>query len=322
MNISLLLKGAAMGVAEAIPGVSGGTIAFITGIYEELLDTIKGIQPSNLKLIFSDRKEFWKAVNGPFLLWLFLGMGAGLVVGVLVISHLLETQKEILWGLFFGLVLGAAIYLGKGVKWNWQAIVALIVGTLGSYLVTTLVPSSGSDHPLYLFFSGAIAISALMLPGISGSFLLLMLGLYAKIINTVKAVLTEFDFSGLGTLMIFGSGVLVGLFTFARVLSWLFKNYRNTTMGAMIGILIGSLNKLWPWKKITAVYAKLTDSIESFDGIALVDGENYKVLSEANLLPSQYASYSDPKLLLVSLALIIGFLAVIGASRLGSSEPN
>ena len=320
MNISLMLKGAAMGIAEAIPGVSGGTIAFITGIYEELLDTIKGIQPANLKLIFSDRKAFWKAINGPFLIWLLLGMGAGLVFGVLVISHLLETQKEILWGLFFGLVLGAAIYLGKGVKWNWQAILALIIGTIASYLVTTLIPSTGSDHPLYLFLSGAIAISALMLPGISGSFLLLILGLYAKIVETLKAVLTEFDFSGIGTLMIFGAGVLVGLFTFARVLSWLFKSYRNTTMATMIGILIGSLNKLWPWKKITAVYAKLTDSIEFFDGIALVDGENYKVLSESNLLPSQYATYADPKLIWVSLAVVIGFIAVIGASRLSPSE--
>ncbi len=109
MNIGLILKGAAMGIAEAIPGVSGGTLAFITGIYEELLETIKGITPQNLKLIFSDRKAFWIAINGPFLFMLLLGMGGGLIFGVLVISHLLETQKEVLWAMFFGLVLASTL---------------------------------------------------------------------------------------------------------------------------------------------------------------------------------------------------------------------
>lgn len=308
--IGLALKGAAMGIAEAIPGVSGGTLAFITGIYEELLRTINAINLQNIKLLFSDPRKFWLVINGHFLLWLLVGMGGGLVFGVLVISHLLVSQKEALWGLFFGLVLASAYFLSKDVRWHSKSILLALGGALLSYLITTLAPVSGSDNPIYLFLSGCIAVSALMLPGISGSFILLILGLYDLVINTLKGVITEQDWGGLGLLLVFGLGILTGLFTFARLLSWLFKRYYNATMAIMIGILIGSLNKLWPWKKILVAFNKETGVFQSVDSISLSDLENFKVVTETNLLPTQYAAYGDNKLWLVMGACAAGITLV------------
>ncbi len=300
-----------MGIAEAIPGVSGGTLAFITGIYEELLDTIKRITPGNIRLIFKDVVLFWRAINGVFLLWLLVGMGVGLVVGVFVISHLLETEKEILWALFFGLVLASAYYLGRSVRWSGSTIAWGVLGAILSYSITTFAPVSGNEHPLYLFISGCLAVSALMLPGISGSFILLLLGLYDVVIHALKDLISNQDMSGLTTLVIFGLGVMTGLFTFARLLSWLFKSYHNRTMALMIGILIGSLNKLWPWKKIVTVYNKDTGLIESANNtIRLPDVELYKIVSEVNLSPREYGLLGDVKLLGVILAFMGGVLIV------------
>jgi len=306
MNIALILKGAAMGIAEAIPGVSGGTLAFITGIYEELLQTIKSITPANLKLVLTDRKAFWKAINGSFLLMLLIGMVGGIVVGVLVISHMLENSKEILWSLFFGLVAASAIYLGRDVKWDIKNIGLAIIGAVITYFITMISPVEGSDNPLYIFFAGAIAISALMLPGISGSFILLILGLYDKIINGLKALISEQDFSQLLTLIIFGLGVLTGLFTFARLLSWLFKKYHNPTMALMIGVLIGSLNKLWPWKKILTAMDKSSGKISEINNTILPDADNWKILTETNLMPGDYSIFSSPQTLACIIALAIG----------------
>jgi putative membrane protein len=324
IKISLILKGFVMGIAEAIPGVSGGTIAFIAGIYEELIETIKSFTPANIKLIFTNPKGFWQAINGPFLMNLLLGMGGGLVFGVFVISHLLETQGILLWSFFFGLVLASAIYLARGVKWSMPAIILLLVGTGISYIITTLSPSSGSDNPLYLFLAGSIAISALMLPGISGSFMLLLFGLYHTIIFTVKDLLSGHLSTGhLVTLGSFALGALFGLFSFARVLSYLFKHYAAWTMAFLIGILLGSLNKLWPWKLITNALNKETALIESIGDIRLPDTEAYKILTESNILPNKFASYSDPMLMgaIVFFILGMGIVALIDrldASRLSS----
>ena len=320
MNFKLLLKGMAMGIAEAIPGVSGGTLAFITGIYEELLNTIKSITPTNLKLIFTDRRAFWSAINGKFLFFLFAGIMLGIILGVLVISHMLETNKEVLWSLFFGLVLASAIYLGKDVKWNISSIALALIGMLITFIITTFAPIDGSDNPIYLFFAGSIAVSALMLPGISGSFILLLLGLYDKVINGLKLLITEQDWSQLFTLVVFGLGVLTGLFTFARLLSWLFKKYHNHTMALMIGILIGSLNKLWPWKKILEAMNKKSGEISIINDTRLEDADSWKILSETNLMPTEYALYASPQLLFCCVAFIIGAISVWALSRLDNRK--
>ncbi len=312
-NIALIIKGACMGVAEAIPGVSGGTIAFITGIYQELIETIKSITPSNLKLIFSDFGAFWKAVNGNFLIKLLSGMFLGIVFGVLVITHFLETEKEILWGFFFGLVIASAVLLGRDVKWNPKHIALTIVGAVISYFITTISPADGSDNLLYIFFAGSIAVSALMLPGVSGSFILLLFGLYHTVIGALKSVI-KFDF-GSGELLILVAmigGVLAGLFSFARLLSYMFKNYEQATMSFLIGVLLGSLNKLWPWKLIETAYDKVNDTIVSINSTELPDPEEFKIVTELNLMPSDYSLYSDPKTAIVIAAALAGII-IIGA---------
>ena len=311
-KIALASKGAFMGIAEAIPGVSGGTIAFITGIYQELIETIKSITPANLKLLFSDPSAFWRAVNGNFLLTLLVGMFGGLVIGILVITHLLETQKEILWGFFFGLVLASALLLGRGVKWNLSAIIFAVAGAVLSYFITTMAPADGSDNLLYIFIAGSIAVSALMLPGISGSFILLLFGLYHTVIGSLKSVI-KLDFTTDQLLIVATmiAGVLVGLFSFARALSYLFKNYEQPTMACLIGVLVGSLNKIWPWKLIDSAYDKTADAIVSINAIKLPDEEQFKIINEINLMPTQYQEYGDPKTILVVVVAIIGF-ALIG----------
>lgn len=309
-----------MGMAEAIPGVSGGTIAFITGIYQELLSTIKGITPSNLRLILTDRKAFWEAINGKFLLWLLLGMVGGLVTGILLISHLLENHQILLWAFFFGLVIASAIYLARDVKWSLTAVIGAIAGAALAYLITNLAPASGSDNPFYLFFSGCLAISALMLPGISGSFVLLLLGLYDQIINGLKAIITEQDFAQLIPIGIFASGTLVGMFSFARILTFLFNKYPGHTMATMIGVLIGSLAKLWPWKKITSIYDKQAGNAVEMDGIKLPNAEEFKIISELNLMPSDFAAYGDPRTIAAVICMIAGLSIVFLLSKLASER--
>ncbi len=315
MNVQLILKGAAMGIAEAIPGVSGGTIAFITGIYQELIETIKSFHPGNLKLVFSHPKSFWNRINGPFLGWLLCGMAIGLLLGIFVISYLLEHYQALLWSVFFGLVLASAYYLGKGVKWSWQAILGALIGAVLSYMITTLVPAEGSEHPLYLLVAGTVAVSALMLPGISGSFILLLLGLYATVINELKEFLSSLDPASLKIIGIFSAGLLIGLFSFSRILSYLFRRYEMITMGTMIGVLIGSLNKLWPWKKITAALSKTNDTIVQLDTIQYPNPDEYKILTEVNLSPFEFAHYEDPMITQVIICFLAGLLSVFLLSR-------
>ena len=235
-------------------------------------------------------------------------MAAGLIFGVLVISHLLETQKEILWGFFFGLVLASALLLSRDIKWSAKAMLFAVAGALLSYFITGIAPADGSDNLLYIFFAGSIAVSALMLPGVSGSFILLLFGLYHTVIGSLKSVL-KMDFSTDQLLIVvtMTAGVLVGLFSFARVLSYLFKNYEQPTMACLIGVLLGSLNKIWPWKLIETAYAKAAQRIVDINSIVLPDPEEFKIVSEINLIPSQYQVYGDPKTILVVIAAIVGF---------------
>ncbi len=311
----LVLKGMAMGMAEAIPGVSGGTIAFITGIYEELLLTIKSVSPANLRLLIRDPAEAWKRMNGKFLIWLIAGMALGLVFGVLVLGRLLITDKELLWAFFFGIVLASAIYFAKIQRWGFPAVLLAILGLVLSYWITHINPGTGSDNLFYIFGAGVVAISALMLPGISGSFILLLLGLYETIILSLKAILSDFYLGEnvvvLGT---FGLGALVGLFSFARILSYLFKNFHDLTMAFMVGILTGSLNKLWPWKIILTAFNKETGQIESIDGV-LLPGDAYKIVAEQNVVPSIYAEFTDPRLTAIVVCFALGLLLIYLMAR-------
>jgi putative membrane protein len=251
-HLPLILKGAAMGMAEVIPGVSGGTIAFITGIYERLLRAIKSVLSPGIYDAYKKGgpKQLWIHIDGPFLLFLSLGMIAGVVAGVFGISHLLETYPQLLWSFFFGLIIASSIFVGRQVSsWTVKEIVTLLVSTALALYYTMAAPSQGIDALWFVFICGAIAISALMLPGISGSFILVLLGMYGNILGAVKGLLMSQRLDYLITVLVFAAGCLLGLATFSRVLTWMFKHHHNITMAALTGFMIGSLNKIWPWRQ-------------------------------------------------------------------------
>ncbi|CAL2087130.1 Membrane protein [Tenacibaculum sp. 190524A02b] len=240
------LKGIAMGAADVVPGVSGGTIAFISGIYEELLTSISNI---NLKLLKTLRKEgfkkAWKQLNGNFLASLFIGIFISVLSLAKAIAWLLDNHPILLWSFFFGLVLASVIYIAKQItKWNLLSVMLIILGTVLAYYITTLNPMvTESSSPLFLFLAGALAICAMILPGISGSFILVLLGAY-------KPILTAVNNRDMTTIATVGVGTIVGLLSFSRILKWLFNNYKNYTLAALTGFIIGSLNKIWPWKEV------------------------------------------------------------------------
>ena len=305
-HVIIALKGMAMGIAETIPGVSGGTIAFITGIYEKLLDSIKAFAP---QLFTTFRKEgiaaSWKQINGPFLLPLGIGMVMGIVFGVLVVSHFLENYPPIIWAFFFGLIVSSVIYIARQVgKWTAIEIAGFIGATILAFWLTTVSPASGNEALWFVFLSGAIAISALILPGISGSFILLIMGMYSYILPLVKNDLKTFDTDGLIVMAVFSLGCLVGLTTFARVLSWTFKQYRSIALAVLTGFMLGSLNKIWPWRNV--ISTRINSS-----------GEEVPFL-EKSVLPSIYEG--ETFLMLSIVAAIIGFISVFIFEKFGNQE--
>ena len=252
-KIGLMLRGFAMGIAEVIPGVSGGTIAFISGIYTQLLDAIKAILSFEPITAFKKAgwKGLWLKIDGDFMLYLILGMAGGLVLGVFVITHLMENFPIPLWAFFFGLTIASTWFIAKQIPtWNFTTIGLFIFGTVIAYLYTVVSPTNGNEALWFVFISGTIAISALLLPGISGSFILLLLGMYAFVVGSVKNLLIDFNTGYLLVVGVFATGCLLGLATFSRFLSWLFKIYPNQTLALLTGFMLGSLNKVWPWKII------------------------------------------------------------------------
>jgi putative membrane protein len=308
-RVALILKGMAMGVAEVIPGVSGGTIAFITGIYERLLEALRSL---DLELLdFLRRAQFRKIydhLDGSFLLFLLMGMAAGIIVGVFGISHLLEHYPEIVYAFFFGLILASAWYVGKGVKqWNASTVAALILAAVVAFIITRFSPAEGNVQPLYILLSGFLAISALMLPGISGSFILLLLGMYTVVIGTVKNILSG-DLSGWWILLCFMGGMVLGLLVFSRLLTWMFRHYHEVTLAMLAGFMLGSLVKIWPWR----VPVKWLDAEGVIQSVG-VPGDDARILSEAVVLPGQY-TIGDPDTTLAICAALLGIGVIVVAS--------
>lgn len=239
------LKGMAMGAADVVPGVSGGTIAFISGIYEELLSSISNVNLSLLKTLKTTGfKSAWKQLNGAFLLSLFVGIFISIVSLAKAIKYLLDNEPVLLWSFFFGLVLASIIYVVKQItKWSFIAFLVLVVGAFTAYYITTLNPLvSDNSSLLFMFLAGAIAICAMILPGISGAFILVLLGAYTPVLAAVN----DRDFK---TVAVIGLGAIIGLLSFSKILKWLFANYKNYTLAVLTGFIIGSLNKIWPWKE-------------------------------------------------------------------------
>jgi putative membrane protein len=303
--ILLYLKGIAMGSADVVPGVSGGTIAFITGIYERLLHAIKSIDLTALKLLKEFRiKELWQHVDGTFLLTLGLGIGTSLFSLAKVITHLLSTYPIQVWSFFFGLIVISALVILREIKrWNIGVLLAIVVGCTAAYFITAATPAETPEAPWFLFIAGAVAICAMILPGISGAFILLLFGKYEYILTALKEL-------KIGEILVFMAGCLVGLLSFARVVSWLFKKYHNLTVGILSGFMIGSLNKVWPWKEAIQTYLDRHNEI--------------KPLVEVNILPTEYLAKTgqEPYFLQAVLFAAGGFLIVLAIDRLGAYLKN
>ena len=242
--VGIAARGILMGAADAVPGVSGGTIAFMTGIYEELIFSLKQCSVSALKVLFQNGvKATWQHINGGFLLALFGGIIISILTVSRVVLYLLANYPILLWSFFFGLILAAVWSVIRHIeKWEISVIATFTGGVVAAFLITTISPTTIETSPLIIFLSGMIAICAMILPGISGSFILLLLGMYAPMLTAVKELQVV-------TLCIFSSGCVAGLLSFSHVLSWMFKHYKTMTLALLGGFMLGSLNKVWPWKQ-------------------------------------------------------------------------
>lgn len=241
--IGVTLRGMGMGAADVVPGVSGGTIAFITGIYEELINSLANINLAALKLLFSKGvSSFWKHINGNFFVALFLGIGISVFSLAKGLTYLLEQYPVVLWSFFFGLILASAILILKSVpKWNVGNGIGLMLGIAVAVFVSLAQASADGTSLPYIFLSGCIAICAMILPGISGAFILVLLGSYAVVIEGIKDV-------NLSIIAVFGAGCVIGLLAFSKLLKFLFENYKSLVLAILTGFLFGSLVKIWPWK--------------------------------------------------------------------------
>lgn len=264
----LLLKGMGMGAADVVPGVSGGTIAFIVGIYEELINSIKSINASTLKLLFTGQiASFWKAINANFLLSIVTGIGISIFSLAKLITYLLVFHPILVWAFFFGLVLASTWFVSKDIKsWNWKTIVSFVAGAVIAYFITVATPAETPTNLPFIFLCGAIAICAMILPGISGSFILVLLGKYFYIMEAVKTF-------NIPVMLTFICGAAIGITSFSRVLSFALRKFHDITISVLAGFMLGSLNKVWPWKETIETYT---------DSHGLV-----KPLVEANILPNQ-----------------------------------
>ncbi len=288
----LVFKGMGMGAADVVPGVSGGTIAFISGIYEELIASIKSISLNTLKTLRKEGlKAAWKSINGNFLLAVFSGIFLSIFTLTKLIKYLLENQPVAVWSFFFGLIIASVYFVGKQIKnWDAKTIGGLVIGTAVAFWITTISSEAQIGNKAFFFISGMIAICAMILPGISGSFILLLLGSYYAVLNAVH----DKDFIILG---IFALGCLVGLLAFSRLLDFLFKRFKEITFAVLTGFLIGSLNKIWPWKE-TIKYR--LDS----------KGEQVPFIQE-NVLPGDYPGDSMFLLALSLMFVGIGLILIL-----------
>lgn len=304
--IGLTLRGMAMGASDIVPGVSGGTMALILGIYEELIDSIRMVgQPEFFRAVLKFRiKDALNILNWQFMAAVALGIG----LAILTLSHLLEqllvNQPVYLWSFFFGLVLASILTVSSRIKrWTPALGVLLIAGTVAAFLIVGLVPARTPETWWFLFLSGALAICAMILPGISGAFILVLLGKYEYVLSAVNN-------RDIFTLALVAAGVVVGLVTFAQILSWLFKKYHDSTVAFLIGLMIGSLRKVWPWKKDEAW---LTHA----DGSFVLDSFGERIVTQqADVLPILANSADMTEFVFAVVLAVAGFGVIVLLDRL------
>ncbi len=295
----LFAKGLAMGGADVVPGVSGGTIAFISGIYEELINSIKAVNVSSIKILLKGEfKEFWQQINGNFLIVLFSGIIISLASLAKLMTYLMEYKPIQLWSFFLGLILISSIVVLRQIKkWSFGVVIAGIIGVVVSYYLTSMAPAQTSDSYLMIFLSGAIAICAMILPGISGAFILLILGKYQLVVGA----LGNLDF---GIILVFMAGALCGILIFVRLISWLLYKYHNYAIAVLAGFMMGSLNKIWPWKQVLEFRLNR-------------HGEQVPFI-EQNISPNQFLEISgEPPLIMQAiLFMAIGFFIVVVVEKI------
>lgn len=244
------IKGVCMGAADVIPGVSGGTIAFITGIYDQLVGSIASINAEAFRLLLQGRfKALWRHINGGFLLSLIAGIGVSVITLAGLMQMLLTTYPIQTWAFFFGLIVASSIFILRGISgWHLREYLMVILGVLLGATVCTLSPTQTPDGLWFIFLSGAIAICAMILPGISGSFILLILGKYQYIMGCISDLVSGTDVTrNLLILGVFAAGALVGIIGFSKLLHWLLARWNKEVLIIMAGFIIGSLVKIWPW---------------------------------------------------------------------------
>ena len=298
--VGVAARGFVMGSADVVPGVSGGTMAFILGIYEELLLSIRAWAraPFWHALLKLDILAALHAVNAKFLAAVLVGIAVAVLTLASGLEWLLENRPVMIWSFFFGLVLASIVTVRKHIRsWNPALYAALFVGAVGAYFLVGAVPVQTPESAWFLFLSGMLAICAMILPGISGSFILVLLGKY----QFVLAAVNQRD---IVSLAILGIGAVVGVVTFAQVLAWLFKRYHDLTVALLIGLMVGSLRKIWPWK-------------ETVDSIIDRHGEVLPTVQQ-NYLPSAWTSEVFLALGLALAAIVI----VMALDRLSESQSN
>lgn len=298
-SLLLYLKGMAMGAVDVVPGFSGGTVALILGIYDRLLVSLAALPQALLLFVRGRIRDAWEACNATFLLLVMLGILTSVFTLAKAISYLMAAEPVLLWSFFFGLVLVSAWLVAREVgQWRWPCLLGFAVGLALAIWVTTAAPMQLQADPLTLFLAGAIAISAMILPGVSGSFMLVLMGLYPVVLGALK----NLDFA---ILAVFGAGCLVGLMSFAKLLSWLLSRLRDLTLALLAGVILGSLGKVWPWKHTLSWQTNSR-------------GESFPLLQE-NLLPERFALVTgqDPQLLLAVSLSMLAIVLVLGIEWYG-----
>jgi len=282
-----------MGAADVVPGVSGGTIAFITGIYERLLTCIAHVDGTLVRYLL--RGKFlaaWKHLDAGFLIALLLGIASSFLLLSRVVLWLMGTFPLLFWAAMAGLILASTVLVWRQLKsWNWAYILPLLLGLAFAYTISVATPAETPSDLWFIFFSGMIAICAMILPGISGSFILLLLQKYEFMMQAIK------DMQML-TILVFVLGCVIGLLSFARVLKFLFARFHDATVMVLAGFMLGSLVKLWPWKQVLSTYVNSK-------------GETVPLM-QANILPDAYARLgTDPQTTAVIITFIIAFALVL-----------
>lgn len=306
-------KGLAMGAADVVPGVSGGTIAFIAGIYEELIETIHTLDFGFFKRWKQEGfKKAWNEYNLSFLVALFAGVFISLLSLAKLITWLLEMYPILVWSFFFGLVVASILYVGTQIQtWSAKVIIGLILAAGFAYAITLAKPIGSPDSTWFLLLAGFVAIIAMILPGISGAFILLLLGAYEMVIGILTDLgdgLAKMDttvlVSAIGRLLIFAVGAIVGLKVFSGALNYMFKNFKNITLAVLTGFMIGALNKIWPWKEVLEY--------------RINHGGNEVPFLERSILPNSFDGNSQ--LLPAIVCMIIGFLTIFLMERFAASK--